>query len=85
MEIEEVLLEHEGVEEVAVIGQADSLMGEIIHAYVVPSSPSLKKNELLSYCFKRLSHHKVPYHYTFVGKLPKTETGKVKKYLLASC
>lgn len=85
LEIEEVLLEHEGVEEVAVIGQADSLMGEIIHAYVVPSSPSLKKNELLSYCFKRLSHHKVPYHYTFVGKLPKTETGKVKKYLLASC
>ncbi len=82
LEIEAVLLEHNEVEEAAVIGRPDSLMGEIIHAYIVPGRASLNKSELRTYCLKRLSHQKVPYYYTFVDKLPKTGTGKVQKSLL---
>lgn len=83
VEIEEVLMEYVGVEEAAVIGRPDDLMGEIVHAYIVPSTSSLKKNELHEHCLKKLNHHKVPYYFTLVDKLPKTETGKVQKYLLA--
>ena len=82
LEIEQVLMEHPEVEEAAVIGSQDSLMGEIVHAYVVPRSSSLKKGELRDHCIKRLSHHKIPYRYSFIEKLPKTATGKVQKYLL---
>ncbi len=81
-EIENVLLKHDKVEEVAVVGRDDSFMGEIIHAYIVPGMGSLNKNELQRHCFMRLPHNKVPYYYTFVNKLPKTKTGKVKKYML---
>lgn len=83
LEIEHVIMEHTGVEEAAVIGHPDSLMGEIIHAYVVPRDLSLRKAELRKHCFHKLTHNKVPYHYTFVDQLPKTATGKVKKYLLS--
>ncbi|MGD9162160.1 MAG: AMP-binding protein [Desulfobacteraceae bacterium] len=83
-EIEEVLMEYAGVQEAAIIGEPDMLMGEIIHAYIVPRSESLNKMELRNHCLKRLSHNKVPYHYTIIDCLPKTETGKVQKYLLTS-
>ncbi len=83
LEIEEVLLEHEGVAEATVIGREDLLMGEILHAYVVLAEKQVKINEIRNHCFKGLSHNKIPFHYTFVDELPKTETGKVKKYLLS--
>lgn len=82
LEIEKVLLEHEGVEEAVVIGRHDSLMGEIIHAYVVPRTTYLKKHDLYKYCFKRLPHYKCPCHYIFIDKLPKNSMGKIKKQIL---
>jgi acyl-coenzyme A synthetase/AMP-(fatty) acid ligase len=79
LEIEEVLLEHPGVEEAAVVGQKDSLMGEIIHAYVIPRDPSLKISDLRDHCRARLSPLKVPYQYTIVESFPRTGTGKIQK------
>lgn len=82
LEIEEVILNHREVSEVAVIGAADATLGEIVHAFIVPKSESLALKELRTYCTKHLSHHKIPRKYTIVNELPKTVTGKIKKHLL---
>ena len=82
-EIEEVLMEHPGVEEAAVVGQRDSLMGETIHAYVTIRDSSLKTSDLYTHCSNRLSHLKVPHQYTIVENFPKTATGKIQKNILA--
>lgn len=80
-EIENVLIKHPCVADVSVKGTSDPVLGEIVHAYIVQSG-SVKEEELRTYCAKQLSHHKIPRRYTFVDILPKTATGKVKKYLL---
>lgn len=82
LEIEEVILNHPEVSEVAIIGAADPVLGEVVHAFVVPRSASLRLNELRTYCAKNLSHHKIPRKYTVTNELPKTATGKIKKHLL---
>ena len=79
LEIEEVLMEHPGIEEAAVVGCRDSLMGEIIHAYVTIRDQSLKTDDLRKHCYSRLSPLKVPFRYTFVDSFPKTDTGKIQK------
>jgi acyl-CoA synthetase (AMP-forming)/AMP-acid ligase II len=81
-EIEEVLMEHPEVEEAAVIGRPDSLMGEIIHAYAASGNSSLNKADLREHCRSRLAHNRVPYRYTIVERLPRTNTGKVQKHKL---
>ena len=80
LEIEEILMEHPGVGEAAVVGRLDSLMGEIIHAYVAPRNSPLKEADLREHCRARLTHNKVPYRYTIVEHLPRTNTGKIQKY-----
>jgi long-chain acyl-CoA synthetase len=82
LEIEEVILNHTEVSEVAVIGAPDPVLGEIVHAFVVPKSESMHLKELRTYCAKHLTHHKIPRKYTIINELPKTPTGKVKKHLL---
>ena len=82
LEIEETLMEYPGVNEAAVVGRPDSLMGEIIHAYVASHTFSLNKAGLREHCRARLSHNKVPYKYTIVERLPVTKTGKVRKHIL---
>ena len=81
-EIEEVLMKHPGVSEAAVIACPDPLMGEVVHAFVVPRDGCLDEGELRTYCTANLSHHKIPRRYEFVDEIPKTATGKVKKHLL---
>ncbi len=76
-------MEHPGVEEAAVVGEQDSLMGETIHAYVMLRDLSLKTNDLRDHCCARLSHHKIPYQYTIVDSFPRTGTGKIQKNILA--
>ena len=82
LEIEEILMKYPDVEDAAVVGRPDSLMGEIIHAYVVSGNSPLNKADLHEHCSKRLSRNKVPYKYTIVDRLPVTSTGKVRKHFL---
>ena len=82
LEVEKVLLEHPGVDKAAVVGRPDSLMGEIIHAYVTSRDSSLDKADLREHCLAKLPRGKVPYEYTIVERLPTTSTGKVRKHIL---
>jgi long-chain acyl-CoA synthetase len=77
-EIEDVLLEHPGVKEAAVIGRTDEVRGEEVHA-VVALVPGAEVAELEAHCRARLAAFKVPSSWEVVAELPKTSTGKIDK------
>jgi acyl-CoA synthetase (AMP-forming)/AMP-acid ligase II len=78
VEIEEILLQHPGVQEVGVVGVEDPILGEVICAVVM-----LKQNrratdqELLAHCAQRLAPYKRPKSICLVEELPKSPSGKV--------
>nr|WP_245805866.1 long-chain-fatty-acid--CoA ligase [Bacillus alkalicellulosilyticus] len=82
-EIEEVLYEHEAIQEAVAIGLPDPYRGETVKAFVVvKEGSSLTEEELNQYCRKHLAAYKVPKHYEFRNELPKTMVGKVLKRVL---
>jgi acyl-CoA synthetase (AMP-forming)/AMP-acid ligase II len=84
-EIEQVLLRHPSVGEVAVIGVADARMGEVGAAYVVvPQGRSLDSAELIAWARERMANYKVPRTVTVVKALPRNASGKVVKGELRS-
>src|SRR5690625_6350009 len=79
-EIEEVLYEYEGVQEVAVIGVPDEYRGETVKAYIVTrDGEPLDEQQLHTYCRKHLAAYKIPRIYEFRDELTKTIDGKVIK------
>ena len=79
-EIEEVLVRHQAVREVAVIGVPDPKWGEAIKA-VVSLSPgqSATEEELISFCKDNIASYKKPKSVDFVDELPKNNYGKILK------
>ncbi|MDH5648673.1 MAG: acyl--CoA ligase [Gammaproteobacteria bacterium] len=83
-DIEEVIAELEGVEEVAVVGIPDEILGQVIKAFVVASpNAKLEKKAVMAHCRQNLAIYKLPKEVEFVSELPKTASGKVKRFLLA--
>ncbi|TQC45197.1 hypothetical protein EEB14_32930 [Rhodococcus sp. WS4] len=79
-EVEEVLLTHPAVSEVAVVGLPDPAWGESICAVVVTvQDATVSKEELVEYCRDHLASFKKPREVVFVAELPKNATGKVLK------
>jgi acyl-CoA synthetase (AMP-forming)/AMP-acid ligase II len=81
-EIENVILAHPKVSEVAVIGQASEKWGETALAIVVKSDPSLSEQEVLSHCDGKLARFKLPRATRFIDEIPRNPTGKVLKRVL---
>lgn len=79
-EVEEILYEHSGIQEAAVIGVPDEYRGETVKAVIVPKSGhKLNKEELNKYARENLAAYKVPRIYEFREELPKTIIGKILK------
>jgi len=79
-ELEEAILEHPAVSEVAVVGMPDPEFGQIAAAFIVArSDATLDPEEILVFCRKRLARHKVPGRVVIVDQLPRNSTGKVVK------
>jgi long-chain acyl-CoA synthetase len=79
-EIEEVLYEHPGVQEAAVIGIAHPELGEEVGAAVVlKPGANVAEDELRQYVKDRVAAYKYPRHLWFVDDLPKGATGKTLK------
>lgn len=77
-EVEEVLYEHEGVQEAVVVGIPDPYRGETTKAYIVLKEGYQMETEALNtFCRKHLAAYKVPKLYEFRDELPKTAVGKV--------
>jgi len=83
VEVEAMLLRHEAIQEVAVVGLPSEKWGESPHAFVVfKSGQSATADALREFCRANLAHFKVPHGFTPVADLPKTATGKIQKFVL---
>jgi acetyl-CoA synthetase len=85
-EVESALLTHPAVAEAAAVGKADAARGQIVKAFVVlratyKDSPTLRE-ELVSTARRSLGAHAYPREIAVVAELPKTNTGKIQRFLL---
>lgn len=82
-EVEDVLIEHPAVNEVAVIGVAHPYSGEAVKAYVVlEDGMSAEEDDLIAWTAERLARYKCPNKVMFVDELPQGLAGKVLRRAL---
>jgi 2-aminobenzoate-CoA ligase len=85
-EIETALLTHPAVAECGVVGAPDEARGMIVKAYVVLASgidaDTALATELQEHVKRQIAPYKYPRAIEFVAQLPKTETGKLKRFAL---
>ena len=80
-EIENCLLEHASVVEVAVVGLPDPKWGEVIGAFIRGTGP-IDKGALHAHCRAHMSPQKTPNVWVQVEDFPLTGSGKIQKFLL---
>ena len=79
-EIEEVMIKHEAVSLVAVIGIPHEEMGEEVKAFVVLKEGAVVSDEvLIAWTKERIASYKYPRHIEFLAALPMSATGKILK------
>ena len=82
-EIENILMTHPAVGQVAVVGVPDERMGEVARAFVVPrGGAALDPAELIAWSREQMANYKVPRSVEVVDALPLNASGKVLKYVL---
>jgi long-chain acyl-CoA synthetase len=83
-EVENVLAGLAGVVECAIVGRPDPVLGERVHAFVVPQpGASLTKEKIRDFCATRLADYKVPETVTIEHEaLPRNANGKIQKAVL---
>ena len=79
-DVEHVLVQHDAVMEVAVVGAPHSVLGEDVVAFVVlHPDAAATPDELRAFGLDHLADYKVPRQFFFVDALPRNPTGKVVK------
>jgi acyl-CoA synthetase (AMP-forming)/AMP-acid ligase II len=85
-EAEDILIGHDAVFDVAVIGVPDDDLGEVAKAIVQLVDPTAATDELaaelVAWCGDRLARYKCPRSIDFIDQLPRQDTGKLYKRLL---
>ncbi len=82
-EIENMMLAHPQIGQVAVIGVPDDRLGEMAVATVVPApGTDPTEDEVISWCRNQMANYKVPRRVRFTDVLPLNASGKVLKYVL---
>lgn len=84
VEIENTMLKHPDVEEVAVIGVPDETRGQVVKSFVVSKRAESEEfvKELQNFTRERLAQHEFPRIVEFADELPKTPAGKVHRKVL---
>lgn len=79
-EVENVLYSLAGVQDVAVVGEPDEILGQAIHAYLtLHEGTEYTTAQVVHHCAAHLEGFMVPKKVTFLSSMPKTTSGKVKK------
>ncbi|WP_371618451.1 AMP-binding protein [Streptomyces sp. NBC_00454] len=82
-EVEEALLRHPDVLEVAVVGRPDERRGQVVVAYtVLREGVVLTEDALRTFMRAELAPHKCPRAFVFMPALPRTATGKLQRFRL---
>lgn len=88
IEVQEVLAEHEGIVEAAVIGVPDPMRNEEVKAYIMladgASPVDVTPQAIEAHCLERLSKFKVPRFITYVDDFPRTPSNKIAKNKLTA-
>ncbi len=83
-QIEETLVNFEGLSEVAVVGMPDLVLGEAVCLFAVHPDGSAIEERLKEFCEKELDHILLPRKVVFLEELPKNNSGKPDKLKLKS-
>ena len=78
-EVENILYKLEGVQEAAVIGVPDPMLGQAVKVFIVSSNPAMTESDVMRHCRAHLEDFMMPKYVEFTAELPKTSSGKIKK------
>ncbi len=81
-EIENVVVEMDGILEAAAIGVEDDHSGEVVKIFAVRTNASVTEQDVLDYCRENLTNYKRPKMIEFRDELPKTNVGKILRRAL---
>lgn len=82
-EVEGVLMSHPKIADAAVIPVPDKIRIEEVKAYIVlQEGESITPEEIIDHCAKKLAGFKIPRYIEFRESLPKTATGRTRKFML---
>jgi len=81
-EVENVVVEIDGILEAAAIGVPDERSGEVVKLFVVRTDASVTEEDIFDYCRKNLTNYKRPKSIEFRDELPKTNVGKILRRAL---
>jgi fatty-acyl-CoA synthase len=81
-EIENAMLEHPNISEVAVVGMPDEKWGETVACFLRFEDGIVAREELVTFCRERLSPQKTPSNWIAVKEWPLTGSGKIQKFVL---
>lgn len=83
LEIEEAVVELDGIEEVAATGVDDEILGQVVKlTVVVDKNTDITEKIIKAYCRNHFAIYKIPKYINFVDSLPKTTSGKIQRFLL---
>jgi long-chain acyl-CoA synthetase len=81
-EVEDAVMEHPDVLEVAAVGVPDAHSGEVVKLFVVRKNPGLTEDALKQFCRDKLTGYKRPKYIEFRDSLPKSNVGKILRRTL---
>lgn len=81
-EVENVLMQHPGIRDAAVIGVPSERWGETVKAIITALDPALSEADILAFCGQRLARYKCPTSVDWMETIPRNPSGKILKHQL---